>query len=427
MRDITGSLVETIIHFVGNLLRFIGVRESFVLGSERTITILCLFLFSLLLTFFLNRWVAPILRRIVSKTSTKWDDLLLNRKVIRALCNLIPPLLLVQLAPHLSEKGTLPQILEIVYQMYMLLAIFFVAIAIIDAAHDIWDQFESLRDKPIKGYVQVLKIITYIITGIVLLSIFIGKPPYVLLTGLGASAAILSLVFKDTLSGLVAGIQLSANDMLRKGDWITVPKHNINGVVEEISLVTVKVRNFDETMCTVPPYVLVSESFQNWRTMKEKGARRIARSLFVDIQSVNFLSQDELKALPAYPILCDMCHHIVLNEEEKCVIKESPSECLELYIQKSRLVNLTLFRLFLKRYLEQHTMVAEELFNTVRELPSTGMGIPVELYFFVSDTDWGNYESIQADIMDYVMAIIPFFGLQLYQQPSSNDIRSLKS
>ncbi|MFA6872714.1 MAG: mechanosensitive ion channel domain-containing protein [Bacteroidaceae bacterium] len=412
--------IELIIRWIGQLLRFIGVSNEFAANSERGFAVFLFFLVSLALALSLNRWFAPFAKRLVEKSATKWDDILLNEKVIRALCNLIPPLLLIQVAPHLSStEEALPHIIVIAYKTYMTLAVFFVAIALIDALHDVWNEFERLQDKPIKGYIQLLKIIAYIITGIILISIFIGKSPIALLAGLGASAAILSLVFKDTLMGLIAGIQLSANDMLRKGDWITIPKHNINGVVEEITLITVKVRNFDETMLTVPPSVLISESFQNWRTMKEAGARRITRALLIDIQSVQFIPQDKLKELPAYPTLCKMLKPKEMPETTKF-------EQLEQYVEKDLLVNLTLFRLFLKRYLEQHQMVSQKMFSTVRELAHTSNGIPLELYFFTSDTDWGNYENIQADILDYVTALAPLFGLRLYQAPSGYDIRQLK-
>lgn len=412
--------IETIIHWIGQLLRLLGASNEFAANSERGFAVFLIFLVSFILALSLNRWFTPFAKCLIEKSATKWDDILLNGKVIRALCNLIPPLLLTQAAPHLfSTEEALPQIIIIAYKTYMTLAVFFVAIAIIDALHDVWNEFERLRDKPIKGYIQLLKIIVYIIAGIILISIFIGKSPTALLAGLGASAAILSLVFKDTLMGLIAGIQLSANDMLRKGDWITIPKHNINGVVEEITLITVKVRNFDETMLTVPPSVLISESFQNWRTMKEAGARRITRALLIDIQSVQFIPQEKLKELPAYPTICKM-----LNTKE--VPEAAKFEQLELYIEKETLVNLTLFRLFLKRYLEQHEMVNEKRLTTVRELPQTSNGIPLELYFFTSDTDWGNYENIQADILDYVTALAPLFGLRIYQAPSGYDVRQLK-
>ncbi len=414
------NYIETIIHWIGQLLRLLGASNEFAANSERGFAVFLIFLFSLFLALLLNRWFAPFAKSLVENSSTKWDDILLNGKVIRALCNLIPPILLIQTAPHLSStEEALPRFIEIAYKTYMALAVFFVAIAIIDALHDVWNEFERLRDKPIKGYIQVLKIITYIITGIVIIGIFIGKSPTALLAGLGASAAVLSLVFKDTLMGLIAGIQLSANDMLRKGDWITIPKHNINGIVEEITLITVKVRNFDETILTVPPSVLISESFQNWRTMKEAGARRIMRALLIDIQSVQFIPQEKLKDLPAYPMISE-----VLNAKE--MPEAANFEQLELYVQKERMVNLTLFRLFLKRHLEQHEMVNQERFSTVRELAQTSNGIPLELYFFISEINWGNYESIQADILDYVTALAPLFGLRIYQAPSSYDIQQLK-
>ncbi len=396
--------MNEIVHWIDSLFRSIGMPEGFIREADRVIAVLLSFLLAFAITGAAKRWVVPMLHRIVMHTSSTWDEILLNTKVLRAACNLFPALILLYIVPSLTPDGVTPRSIEVLCQIYLTIAVLLLGNSLIDAIYDLWNSFENLRDKPIKGYLQVFKLLFYIITVIVIIAILLERSPVVLLTGLGASAAILSLVFKDSIMGLIAGIQLSANDMVRKGDWITVSKHNINGVVEEITLNTVKVKNFDATMLTIPPQLLVLESFQNWRTMKEGGARRVKKSIMIDVQTVRFYCLEEAATLSGYSFV----------EDDPALDKEGEA-----------VVNLTLLRLYLQRYLRAHPLITTDMYCTVRELQHTPQGIPIELLFFIAETEWGKYETIQAAILDHVTAIVPHFGLRIFQQPSGQDILQL--
>ncbi len=369
--------------------------------SNFIIPLLLCTLFSLLAAEAAKRWLVPVFYKWVSHTHSTWDHLLLNTKVLRASCNILPPLILLYTVPFFSPDDKLPHWIKVACLIYLTLTLLVLSLKLVDALYDIWNTFENLRDKPVKGYLQVFKILFYVIALILIISILLDNSPLAWLTGLGASAAVLSLVFKDPILGLIASVQLSANDMVRKGDWVTIPKHHINGIVEDITLNTVKIKNFDATMLTIPPYLLISESFQNWRTMKEGGARRVRKSLYIDTQTVRFYPQEEARQLPGYSFL----------QEDPC--QDAGQEGL---------VNLTLLRQYLQQYLDRHPMVSHELFCIVRELQHTAEGIPVELLFFITDTEWPRYERIQANILDHLTAIVPQFGLRIFQHPSGRDV-----
>lgn len=403
--------MEVIVHWLDSLFASLGISEKFMHETDRFLAVLLALLLSFLVTWIVNRWVVPLLNRFVEHTTSKWDDLLLNTKVLRSLTRLLPPFILYFTVPYLSVTGTIPRWVDIGCQIYLTIAFMLLANALINAFYDVWNTLEHLRDKPVMGVLQVVKLLIYIATGIIIISIVFDRSPVAMLTGLGASAAILSLVFKDTLVGLASGIQLSVHDMLRKGDWITVQKHNINGIVEEITLNTVKVRNFDATTFTIPPYLLVSEPFQNWRSMKEGGARRIARSILIDIQSVHLLTDEEIYALPAFSLIA----HLPELKDRKLLPTDS----------SGKVVNLTLLRVYLKHYIREYSLTNTELIFIVRELQHTPQGIPLELIFFVDETEWERYESVQSNIMDYVTAVIPQFALRVFQQPSAHDVEML--
>ena len=248
----------------------------------------------------------------------------------------------------------------------------------------------------------MLKIITLFLGAIGIVSVLIDKNPVVLFTGLGAAATVLMLVFKDTIVGLVAGVQLSANDMLRPGDWITMDKSGANGIVTEVTLTTVKVRNWDNSITTIPPYTLVSDSFQNWRNMQQSGGRRVMRSIYIDVRSIRFCTPEELQRFVAKGWVS---------------ADEATAET----------VNLGVFRRFLEHYLSESSKVNSEMMLMVRQLQPTSQGLPLELYFFVTATSWVPYEHVQADIFDYVLAILPQFGLRLFQSPSGDDLQQVLS
>ncbi len=291
--------------------------------------------------------------------------------------------------------------------------------ASLSAVHEIFTRSTARRSKPLKVFVQVLQVFMILMGVVAIISILINRSPAVLFAGLGASAAVLMLVFKDTILGLVAGVQLSANDMLRVGDWITMPKYNADGDVIEVSLNAVKVRNFDNTITTIPPYALVSDSFQNWRGMSESGGRRVKRSLSLDMNSVCFCTPQMLDKFRKIGLL-----HGYLDEKQAELEAYNEEHHIDgsVRVNGRRQTNLGVFRAYVERYLRAHPSVHNGLTCMVRQLQPTELGIPVELYFFTADTRWIPYENIQSDVFDHIIASVPEFGLRVYQNLSGADL-----
>ena len=283
---------------------------------------------------------------------------------------------------------------------------------------------DKQKNRPLKGFVQVLQVLLFFIGGIIVVSVLIGKSPMTLFAGLGASAAVLMLVFKDSILGFVAGVQLSANDMLRIGDWIALPGGVANGVVEEITLNTVKIRNWDETISTVPPYTLVNNSFQNWRGMQASGGRRVKRSVSIDMTSVRFCTPEMLNKYRSIDLIREY-----IDDTERRVEEYNAAHGIkpgERRINGLHQTNLGVFRAYLERYLRNEVPVNAGMTLMVRQLQPTETGLPMELYFFTDTVIWVDYERIQSDVFDHVLAVIPEFDLRVFQNPSGSDIAALR-
>jgi len=278
----------------------------------------------------------------------------------------------------------------------------------------------SMADKPLDSYVQVVKIILYAIGFIILFSILTGKDPVVILGGLGAASAILMLIFKDTILGFVASMQVSTNDMVRIGDWITMPKYGADGDVIQITLTTVKIRNFDKTITTIPPYSLVSDSFQNWRGMVETGGRRVKRSIYVKQSTIRFFSDEEVKEMQKIQAIAE---YITTRSREIAAYNQHTGADKSLALNGRNLTNMGLFREYVKNYLSHHPDVHKEMLLLVRQLQPTSKGLPLELYFFTATTMWARYEDITSDVFDHVTAAAKFFDLELFED-ISNPVKS---
>lgn len=344
--------------------------------------------------------VVPVLQKLVSKTSATWDDHLLNEKVTNVACQFLPLLLLYLLLPLAFHDK--PLILDVVNKLTVLLIIAIgtkLILAFISTFYIITNESDKMRNKSLKGFYQMLKIVVVCISLILMFSIILDKRPEVLLTGLGASAAILMLVFKDSIMGLVAGVQINAYDMLRPGDWIKMDKFNADGIVTEVTLNIVKIRNWDNTIITIPTYLLVSDSFQNWRAMWESGRRRIKEILYIDVNSVHF---------------CD--------EEEKARFEKLVKNCPATVGQPS---NLHYFRYYMENYITQHPKVTTEPHMMVRLQPATEHGLPIEIYCFSANTQWIPYEHLKAELVEFALASLPVFGLKAFQSPTGKDISQL--
>ena len=334
------------------------------------------------------------MKKLAQHTRYQWDSLLLKRKVAHHLVHTIPALLVYALLPlaFIRGKGLL-LLSQKICAVYIVSALLLAINGFILVFLDMYNMRQASKDHPIKGFMQVLQVLLFFIGGIVIIAILIGKSPASLFAGLGASAAILMLVFKDTILGFVAGIQLSANDMLRPGDWITVPGSNANGIVQEITLNTVKIRNFDNTISTIPPYTLVNVSFQNWRGMVESGGRRVMKSIFLDLNTIKFCTPDMLDTFrKEIPLLADY-------KPDEGVVP----------------TNSQIFRVYVERYLTSLPVVNTDLDLIISQLQSTEYGVPIQIYFFSRNKVWKEYERIQSDIFDHFVAMIPKFELKVYQ------------
>ena len=366
----------------------------------------CIFAGIIIIAFVLDllcrRLIIPAIRKITAKTESILDDYLLNDDVLKNISALIPPI-----AVYAMIQYTLPHVFMSYIIIKKICWIYITAVSIklicsfISALYAISSEHEKYKNQTLKGFYQMLKLIVVCIGAIIIISTIVDKNPVAILTGLGAGTAILMLVFQDTIKGLVAGIQLTANDMLRPGDWITVPKYGADGDVMEVTLTTVKVRNWDKTITTVPPYALVNDSFQNWRGMFDIGGRRVKRSINIDMHTVRFCTPEEMEKFK----------------------KEPWMEGFEPTGEKE--VNLYIFRHYLLYYLTHHPKVSQEMIMTVRQLQPTAQGIPVELYFFSANTAWLKYEHLQAEVFDHVLAMLHVFDLKVFQSPTGLDFQNL--
>lgn len=386
-----------------SLLRRAGLDNSGGEWGSRILLVAGIVLICYLAVKLFRHLVTPALQRISAQTRTMWDDHLFDDKVLHAACRLIPPVLLYLLLP--LAFGDDPSLLKLLHKgcsIYLIVVTIALLNTFLSALYDISNKHETLRDRPLKGIYQMLKLVTVSVGIVLIIGILIDRNATSILAGLGASAAVLMLIFKDSILGLVAGVQLSANDMLRPGDWITMSKYGADGYVIEVTLTTVKVQNFDKTITTIPPYALVSDSFQNWRGMWDSGGRRIKRSLLIDASSVHNCTAAELAAL-----------------REKGLAGTTPDA--------EPVVNLYALREYAARYLKGHPGIHPDLMQMVRMLQPTPEGIPVEVYCFTRETDWVAYEAVQGAVFDHLFAVLPDFGLRAYQRSSDRDPQSSES
>lgn len=389
--------MHTISQDISQLLNSWGVEPAHLGWTTKTILIIGILLVSYLISKAFQHLIIPIVQKVTAKTKATWDDYLFNDRMMKSFCRLIPPLVWYLLLPFAFKDA--PDILNLLLKtclIYIVVMTVKLIGSFLDSLYEISSEHERFKDRPLKGIYQMIHLVAIGVGIILVISILIDKNATSILAGLGASAAILMLIFKDSILGLVAGVQLSANDMLRPGDWITMPKYGADGDVMEVSLTTVKVRNFDKTITTIPPYALVSDSFQNWRGMRETGGRRIKRSVYIDMNTVHFCTPEERSYF--------LSKGWMKKEEEKEV------------------VNLKVFRNYLQEYLKAHPHTHKELMIMVRQLQPTSEGLPLEVYCFSDTPNWTQYEELQGEIFDHLMAIIPEFGLRIYQRPSGRDI-----
>lgn len=349
-----------------------------------------------------RKCVVPFIRKVTLKTSSIWDDHLLGNSVMDNACHLIFPIIVTVLSPvALKGSHSVLELVKDVCWIYITIVSVKLICSVFSALYAISCEHEKYKHHSLKAFYQMLKLVVICIGVIIVISTLIHKDPVAILTGLGAGTAILMLIFQDTIKGLVAGIQLTANDMLRPGDWIAMPKYGADGSVLEVTLTTVKVKNWDNTVTTVPPFALVNDSFQNWRGMFESGGRRIKRSINIDMNTVRFCTPEEFASLKDMPWMKNF----------------TPTGKKE--------VNLHIFRHYLEEYIRNHPKVNKEQTMMVRQLQPTAQGLPLELYFFSADTAWIKYEQLQAEVFDHLLAVMSEFGLKVFQSPTGKDFAGI--
>jgi miniconductance mechanosensitive channel len=377
-----------------------------------------------ILSFYVTRYlIIRAVHIIVARTKTRWDDILAEKKVFIKLAYLAPAITINFLSSYiLSDFEFLIRIIQIITSIYMVIIFLNVVSAVLNALHDIYMTYEIAREKPIKGYIQVAKIIAYIIAFVIIITVLIGERSLGWVAGFGAFSAVLMLVFKDPILGFVGGIQLTANNMVRIGDWIEMSKYGADGTVIEISLTTVKVQNWDRTITTIPTYTLVTDSFRNWRGMEESGGRRIKRSIKIDMNSITFCTPEMLEKFKKYEYVSEY-----VEKTEKVLQEYNSKKNIdnEILVNGRRQTNIGVFRAYLKGYLLNHPSVNNEMTFLVRQLHPDGEGLPMEVYVFSKEQAWAKYEDVQADIFDHILAVIPEFDLKVFQQPTGRDFSNL--
>ena len=405
-----------------HLLNMLLWGESEVEGYKLLLTDLLIFLAVVIVAFvvyfFVKRIVLNLVRKLAGHTKTKWDDEFLKGRLLVWVSLIVPVLIIWKVGGHAFSEEQYKKALEVFGEVSIIVLIFGAINSVLNAGERIYRRYEVSKKFPVKGFIQVVKIVLTVCAVIFTISSLIGKSPLSLFAGLGAMSAVLMFIFKDSILGLVAGIQLSANQMVARGDWIEVPKFGADGEVLEVALTTVKVRNWDMTITTLPTYALISDSFKNWRGMSQSGVRRIKRAVKLDLQSVKFVDEKLLKRLESFKLLDDYLGH-----KKKELEEWNTSEGVEASdVRNARvLTNVGTFRAYVLAYLKNHKMISQSHTILVRQLQPNEYGLPIEVYVFCTDNRWVEFEAVQSDIFDHFLAVVEEFELCVYQRTSGND------
>lgn len=423
MEVLNDHIQSAIYSFGYNILKNAG------LGSEaahylNSVLLLVVFIAVLYFTdFVLRKILLLLLIKSIRKSKTRIDDFLIHNRVLKYFTHIIPLVIAKQLLPLIfrgfpnwtSTTITIVDVLIIFAVTTFVKSLFY-------TLKDVLNTRKRFTGKPLDSYFQVISILLYMVCGILIFSELTGVEPYGLLTALGAASAIVILIFKDTILGFVASIQVSSNDMVRVGDWIEMAKYGADGTVLQINLSTVKVQNFDKTVTTIPTYALISDSFKNYRTMQKSGGRRIKRSLNIKMGSIRFLEEHEIEDLKRIKLLKSF---IVERQQEIANYNHTHVDDPTMLVNGRRMTNIGLFREYIKRYLLNNPRIHKQFNLMVRHMQPTEHGLPVEIYAFTTTTEWPVYEGIMADIFDHVLAVVPYFHLEIFELPSATDLRSV--
>ncbi|MDC7227368.1 MAG: mechanosensitive ion channel [Spirochaetales bacterium] len=409
--------------FIIDFFTELGISESWAVFYAMIILIAGIILFSILVDIITRKILLSVVTRVIKKTRTKWDDALLKTGLFSRLAQIVPIILLYFMFPVIFQRAdSAEEFIQRIIIAYLTAVIVSILFSLLTAVNSIYSTYEISKNRPIKGYLQIVKVFLVIIGTVLIISIILNQSVIGLLTGIGAMSAVLMLVFKDSILGLVAAVQLSGNDMIRIGDWVSIPAHGADGDVIDIKLQTVSIQNFDKTIVNVPIYSLVSSSFKNWRGMSESDGRRIKRHINIDINSVKFCSDELIARLKEIKLLEDYIKERQKEIDEHNTVKKINTNQL---INGRRMTNLGVFRKYIGNYLNDNPMINKNMTFLIRQLQPTDKGIPLEIYVFSKDKIWANYEEIQADIFDHILASVSTFELAVYQSPSGLDFRQI--
>ncbi len=420
-----GNRIIKIEQLVSDWLLQIGINEQYLLYARMLALAIGIIIIAYIAWIIARKISLNIFSRISKKTATKFDDYLLEHHAITGIARLIPYIIIYNTLDRifLDFPGWL-NLSKMLFDVYLVLLMISIARSFLRAGRDYLKTTDAFKDKPIHSFMQLVMIFLYIAGGLVIFSILTHKSVWAFLTAMGAASAILLLVFKDTILGFVASIQVSINDMVRIGDWISMDKYGADGDVIEINLATVKVQNWDKTITTIPTYFLISDSFKNWRGMQDSGGRRIKRALFIKISSIRHLSAEDIEDLKSVQLISAYLEE--RNKEIEAYNKEKNIDDSNL-INGRRLTNIGVFRQYMEAYIGQHPSIHHGMTLMIRQLDPSVTGMAIEVYAFSNKTEWKTYEGIMSDIFDHLMASVRFFKLETYEMPTSDDIRYLKN
>ncbi len=417
------NIDEGVLERLKELLEAWGVHPRLVDGLAMAMAIVVVLLLMWVLARILHKLIEAGLRRIALRTASKFDDHLLQQHVPRYVSRLLPLIIMYNLIPLVFQDFPwLAVLMERLFHVFFIVLFVRIARAMIKAVRNTLYGLETFNDKPLDSYAQVINLLLFIIAGILIFSQLTGRSALTFLTAMGAASAVLLLIFKDTILGFVASIQISLNDMVRIGDWITMTKYGADGDVLEINLTTVKVMNWDKTVTTIPTYALISDSFQNWRGMQDSGGRRIKRSIRIKISSIRYLDRTEIDELRKIQLIAgyieERSAEIDRYNQQHQVDRTMP-------VNGRNMTNIGLFRRYVNNYLIMHPRVHQEMTLMVRQLAGDEHGLPLEIYCFTNTTKWAEYEGIQSDIFDHLLAAIKSFHLQVFEDPAADDVREV--
>lgn len=412
--------MEFIQNYIEHMLTNAGIAGTWLPYFKVFIMLFILILIAYISLLISKRLIVKLLHAFFARTTTRWDDLLIENKLFDNLAHIVPVLIIRALAPVVFiDFEPLLSFVLMVTDIYIVIVIMLVIMSLLKGMEFFLSTSPAFKDKPLASYFQLTRIIIYIAVGILILSTLMGRSPVYFLSAFGAMTAIILLIFKDTILGLVASVQISANDMVRVGDWVEMPKFNADGDVIAMNLNTVKIINWDKTVTTVPTYYFITDSFKNWRGMQESGGRRIKRSIYINLRSIKFVNEEMRERFERFYIIKDFVSQ--RQQEIKRYNFENSVDTTEL-INGRRMTNIGVFRQYTDAFLKSHPGVNQNMIIMVRQLQPVGEGLPMEIYCFTKSIDWVEYEGTQADIFDHLISAAAHFELEVFQNPSGSDV-----